>query len=84
MKFRDEQAGSEKLFAHRMVMQRVCFEHLLYIGWPKITVQRVLDELPEMWKKLKAENLILPGMTYQGFYEQALFRAATMEAGYTV
>ncbi len=59
-------------------------DHLVSKGYPDITNDQILAELPVLWKKLSDEGLleepIKQGMTYQHFVNIAIHKRNQMEA----
>lgn len=59
-------------------------DHLVSKGYPDITNDQILQELPAMWNKLSAEGLlaepIKQGMTYQHFVNIAIHKRNQVEA----
>jgi hypothetical protein len=58
-------------------------EHLVSKGYPDISNDQIIQELPAMWKKLESEGLleepIKQGMTYQHFVNIALHKKHEFE-----
>lgn len=58
----------------KVAIKTVMANHLKKIGYPNITNERIMQELPELFKVLDRENLIPEPMTYQMFYQIALVK----------
>lgn len=58
---------SEQVLKIRSVM----ITHLKSKGFPDLSHEEIIGELPAMWRKLEEEQLIQDGMTYQGFCSSA-------------
>lgn len=58
----------------RLKIQEELFKYLFKLGYPHITDEHILREVPNMWKHLNSVGLITPEMSYQSFYESAVVR----------
>ena len=56
---------------HKEKCQKVMKHHLAELGYPNMTRQEIVNELPEMWRKLEEAGLIIKGMNYQEYLQQA-------------
>lgn len=58
-------------------------ERLTSKGWPNLTSDQIVNELPNLWKKLEAEGhlktLIEKGFSYQQFVQIALNQKAMQD-----
>lgn len=45
----------------------VLIEYLTSKGWPKLNREQIRGELPNMYRKLEENNLIMFGLNYQNF-----------------
>ena len=59
-----------ELANYKEKIKKVMVDHLASIS-PNLSPERVMQELNPMWVKIEEAGLKLPGMTYQGFCEQA-------------
>jgi hypothetical protein len=48
-------------------IKKVMVDHLITIGYPKITNEQILRELKPMWIKIEEAGLVVPGMNFQNF-----------------
>ena len=47
-------------------------EHLkASVNYPQCTDEQIMQQLKPMWVMLEEKQLILPGLTFQGFVDQA-------------
>jgi hypothetical protein len=56
---------------HKSKIKKVMIDHLTSLGYPDMTTQEIMAQLKPMWIKLEEANLVIPGMTLQGFAEHA-------------
>lgn len=59
--------------------QKIMLEHLTACGFPNLSRQEILKELPALWEKLKAAGLLLPEYEYLQFRGVALQEAVFSE-----
>jgi len=52
-------------------IKKVVMDHLNSIGYPEITIDHVMQELPIMWQRICDAGLYREGMSFQGFVDQA-------------
>jgi hypothetical protein len=56
---------------HKEKCQKVMMYHLAELGYPNMTRQQIVNELKDMWRKLEEAGLIVDGMNYQEYLQQA-------------
>ena len=56
-------------------LKKVVMDHLTPIGYPNLTIEQVMTELPNVWKKICDAGLYKEGMSYQAFVDQAFQQA---------
>lgn len=63
--------NEQQLWELRLKIQEKCFEYLISIGYPNIDNQKILQELPNIWKYLDQQGLLTPDASYQAFVNAA-------------
>jgi hypothetical protein len=61
---------------YRTALTTVILDHLAPLGYPNLTEEQILAEIPKLWELITEKNLVLPGMSYEGFVASAMEQAA--------
>lgn len=57
----------EEKTVYKEKANQVLFDYVNSLGYPNITNEQIMQEIPNMWRQLEEHNLMLPGFTYQMF-----------------
>ena len=60
-------------------IKKVVFDHLTSVGYPNLTKDKILAELPNMWNKIEEAKLNKEGLTYAAFVNHAHGQAMLAE-----
>lgn len=57
--------------AHKEKVRVVMMDHLVSVGFPNLSNDKIMNELKNLWIKLEEANLIVSGMSFRAFQDQA-------------